>query len=153
MKLLDPDEPQFVSESAIAQVCLCHHIRRAARSVTRAFDLALRDVGLNYSQFNMLVVIATLEPASGSDVARELAMDRTTMSRNIMPLKRRGFIDVNAGRGRRAAILRLSPAGQMVLKNGSALWRNAQREVSSKLGPSKTAQLLEILADAHSHLY
>ncbi len=147
MKHLDPDEPQSVDANAISQVCLCHHIRRTARTVTRLFDRALQKIGLNYSQFNMLVVIATLEPASSSDVARAMAMDRTTLSRNIKALNRLEYIDVIAGSGRRAGILKLSPAGHAILKTGSALWRNAQREVTNTLGPAKTSQLLEILTE------
>ena len=145
MKLAEPDEARPVEARSIVQVCLCHHLRRAARSLTRTFDRALSPCGLNYSQFNMLVVIATLEPVPAPKVSDHMALDRTTLSRNIKPLKQAGYVESEDGAGRRPSILRLTPTGQTILADGSVLWREAQRDLTQQLGPARAGQLLEIL--------
>jgi DNA-binding MarR family transcriptional regulator len=150
VKSAKPNEPKSVEARSIFQVCLCHHVRKAARSLTRTFDRALTPCGLNYSQFNMLVVIAALEPVQAPKVAGHMAMDRTTLSRNLKPLKQEGYIESEGGAGRRASIITLTPAGQAILAKGSILWREAQRDLTQQLGTSRAGQLLDILGAPHS---
>lgn len=145
MKLAESETSQLIAANSVIQVCLCHHVRKAARSLTKIFDRALQPCGLNYSQFNMLVVISTLEPVPAPDISKRMAMDRTTLSRNIKSLKIAGYAESIGGAGRRASIVTLTPAGHAVLAKGSALWRDAQRDFTKQLGPGRAGQLLDIL--------
>ena len=147
MKLIDDDEAKSVSPTSVVQVCLGHHVRKAARSFTRAYDNALQPCGLNFSQFNILVVVAALEPVQAPKIATYMAMDRTTLSRNLKPLKRSGYLESGGGAGRRPDIVELTYAGHTILAEGYALWRVAQSDLAEGLGPGRAGQLLEILGD------
>ncbi len=130
---------------AIIQVCLGHHVRRAARLFTRAFDQSLVPCGINYSQFNILVVIAAFEPVATPQIAAYMALDRTTLSRNIKPLKHAGYVDSQVGAGRRPDIISLTLSGRTVLSKAKGLWRDRQRELAQSIGPERAGQLLQIL--------
>ena len=66
--------------------CLCLHLQRAARAVARRFDVALRPVGLTNGQYSLLMSLNRPQPPRIGDVARLLAMDRTTLTANLKPL-------------------------------------------------------------------
>lgn len=146
-KLTSSEEQRQINPTSVVQVCLGHHVRRAARSFTRAYDKALQPCGLNYSQFNILIVVAALGPAQAPKIADYMAMDRTTLSRNLKPLKRSGYLESGGGSGRRPDVVELTYAGLTVLAEGNALWQAAQRGLTEQLGPGRTGQLLEILGD------
>jgi hypothetical protein len=45
-------------ERKMIEQCACHRIRMAARTVTRAYDDALRPVGLRATQLSVLAAVA-----------------------------------------------------------------------------------------------
>ena len=48
----------MISERDILASCACHRVRTAARAVTRAYNEALRPVGLRATQLAVLVATA-----------------------------------------------------------------------------------------------
>ena len=59
--------------------CLCLAAQRAARTLARRFDEALRPAGLTSGQFSLLMSLNQSRPPSIGAVAGLLAMDRTTL--------------------------------------------------------------------------
>lgn len=143
----EPLQPPF-QPGALIEVCLCHHTRRAARAVTRSFDDALLPTGLKASQFNILAVIAARDPTSAGEVARLLAMDRTTLSRNLRPLKEKGYVTAGGGSGRRPDTLSLTREGSVLLARASVLWCTAQGQLTQRLGLNQASVLLQALEAA-----
>lgn len=113
----------------IERLCVGHGIRRAARRVTRRYDLALRASGLTLGQFSTLTMIMGRGPIGLGDLAGRLGMDRTTLTRDIKPLERRGLImrtvDPDDGRARNLVI---SADGRRTLDEAMPLWSKAQAE-------------------------
>ena len=128
---------------AVAEVCFCLHLRRSARSVSRIYDQALQPVGIKASQFNVLVAITGADPAIVPRVAKTLAMDRTTLLRNLRPLVTAGLVHVMAGSGRRPDEISLTIAGQATLAQAIKAWQGAQRQVAQHLGAGHAAMLLQ----------
>ena len=87
--------------------CACTRVRRAARAITGVYDEALRDTGLKVTQFAMLRTIGRMEGTSISELAAEMALDRSTFGRNLIPLTRRGL--VRQGRCARSECVRSRP--------------------------------------------
>ena len=139
---------QTTAPQAIVEVCLCHHTRRAARAISRVFDEALHLSGLKASQFNILAAIAARELTSAAEIARLLAMDRTTLSRNLMPLRKAGYLSTGGGAGRRPDRLELTGAGRTVLARAVELWRGAQSQLTERMGAGQAGQLLRALEAA-----
>jgi hypothetical protein len=64
----------------------------ATRAVSRLYDYFLRDAGLNITQFSLLRLIDQNKDLSVSTLARYMVMDRTSITRALVPLERDGLI-------------------------------------------------------------
>lgn len=112
--------------------CLCLHLQRAARAIGRRFDEALKPVGLNQGQYSLLISLNRPEAPRISDVARLLAMDRTTLTANLKPLERRGLLTVTADKDdHRVRRLVLTDAGRDILVQAVPIWRRTHGEVDA----------------------
>src|SRR5215217_5827709 len=81
----------------VARACACANLRRAARAVTQVFDEALAPSGLRATQFTLLVTSRLMGESTINELAEKMAMDRTTLSRNLKPLVRSGLLEVRPG--------------------------------------------------------
>ena len=72
----------------VVDSCMCNKVRAAARSVTSAYDEALRPLGLRATQLAVLAAVGIDGSASITALARLLSMDRSTLSRNLGPLEK-----------------------------------------------------------------
>src|SRR5215469_9606572 len=88
----------FETTLRVRDTCLCLHTQRAARTLARRFDEALRPVGLTNGQFSLMMSLNRPEPPAMVAVAQLLAMDRTTLTAAVKPLARRGLLTVRPDR-------------------------------------------------------
>lgn len=137
-----------IAPQAIVEVCLCHHVRRTARTITRIFDEALQPLSLKASQFNILAAIGAREAGTATEIAHLLAMDRTTLSRNLKPLRDGGYLTSYGGAGRRPDTLELTGAGRTLLTQATVNWQEAQSLLAQRLGASQAGILLQGLEAA-----
>jgi DNA-binding MarR family transcriptional regulator len=144
------DDLPFTLTLHVRDHCLCMHVRRAARAVARRYDEALRPVALTNGQFSLLMSLNRPQPASMTDVAALLAMDRTTLTANLKPLERRGLVAVSAGPvDKRSRRLALTDAGRDVLREAMPIWHRAQAENESLVpgaGPDDLRAALRALS-------
>ena len=114
--------------------CLCLHAQRAARALARRFDEALRPVGLTNGQYSLLISLNRPDPASLGSGANLLAMDRTTLTAALTPLRRQGLLTVTVdARDRRGRRLALTPAGMALLVRAVPIWRRTHAELDATL--------------------
>ena len=73
-----------------------------------------------------------------------MRLDRTTLSRNLKVLEKKGLVCDNPPIGRQRQLM-LSQEGRRVFEQAKELWQEAQRSFEDKLGPERMAQLNEIL--------
>jgi DNA-binding MarR family transcriptional regulator len=120
----------FETTLLVRDCCLCLHVQRAARSLARRFDEALRPFELTNGQFSLLMSLNRPEPPPMAPVASLLAMDRTTLTAALKPLARRGLVKIeNDPHDRRSRILRLTAKGHEVLLHATPVWERTHREV------------------------
>lgn len=127
--------------------CLCLHLQRAARAVGRRFDEAFRPLGLTHGQYSLLISLNRPEPPRLGDVARLLAMDRTTLTANLKPLERRGLLTVAPDPGdKRSRRLALTPAGEALLVEAVPIWRQTHAEIdaAAATGPGLIGDLARL---------
>jgi DNA-binding MarR family transcriptional regulator len=128
-----PEGPPALPElEAIGKACFALHARMTARLLSRAYEAALRPLGLKIPQFGILGSIAHGAMVSETALADSLGLERTTLVRNLKTLSDKGWIEPAPGDGR-GQRHRLSPAGQAVLEAAIPLWEQAQREVEGRL--------------------
>ncbi|XDA99542.1 MarR family transcriptional regulator [Sulfitobacter sp. LCG007] len=148
---MDPDLPISITVE-VRDRCLCLHAQRAARRLGRAFDEALRPVGLTNGQFSLLMSLNRPEGPKLGDLTGILAMDRTTITAALKPLERRRLVeslpDPEDARARR---LRLTDQGRAVLKAALPIWRATHDRIDTLLSEitpdALRGGLLEVLAD------
>ena len=116
------------------QGCAALKARMAARSLTRLYDEALKPVGLKVTQFTLLAAIKHGMPESISHLAELLAIERTTLTRNLGLLESKGLIEVGPEGYRRARSMGLTAEGEKILKRAIPLWWDVQDRVTSRLG-------------------
>ncbi len=126
----------------IARACACTHLRKAARAVTQVFDEALRSSGLRATQFTLLVTSRLAGETPVRELAERMVMDRTTLSRNLKPLVRKGLLEVRPGEDGRIRLVRITPEGERILGEAYPLWERAQHEVVGALGEDRYEALL-----------
>ncbi|MDR5905647.1 MarR family winged helix-turn-helix transcriptional regulator [Franzmannia qiaohouensis] len=128
------DEISNEALDLVAGECICRRARMVARTVTRVFDDALRPCGLRITQFTLLVAIGKGAPDSISLLAEWLAMERTTLVRNLQLLEKEGLIERGPEGGRRAKATRLTQAGRQRLAEAFPYWEQAQKTMHQRLG-------------------
>ena len=77
--------------------CTCFRLRSAARRMTQVYEHALRPTGLKITQYSLLANLARSGSHSVTALARVLATDRTTLTRNLAPLERDGLVKITDG--------------------------------------------------------
>lgn len=118
-----PKHATFGMTLRVRDTCLCLHTQRAARTISRRFDEALRPVGLRSGQFSLLISLNRPAPPTVGSVARLLAMDRTTLTANLKPLERRGLLKVTPdAEDRRARRLTVTDDGLALLERAIPIW-------------------------------
>ena len=113
--------------------CLVLNTRMAARAVTRRYDKALRPFGITAAQFSILTSMVARPERSVTDMARSIAIDRTTLSRNLDLLVRKGLVsghEADKGNGRLVA---LTNEGNDLVQKLLPQWRQAQAEMRELL--------------------
>lgn len=113
--------------------CLIMNTRKAARALTRRADQQLRSVGITAAQFNILGALSTNSAASITEMAAFLAVDRTTLSRNLAVLARRKLLSTGPGDLARTRRITLTPEGLKVFEAALPIWKSAQEELRNML--------------------
>jgi DNA-binding MarR family transcriptional regulator len=121
--------------SEIAQTCLLMRTRLISRVLTGIFDQELRPFGINSPQFVLLVVIATIGPASRAEIGRFNRQDRSTLTRNLQRMLAEGWIAEAEGKaGGRGRPIVLTQAGTDLLQHATPAWQAAQARAQAVLG-------------------
>jgi DNA-binding MarR family transcriptional regulator len=124
----------FETTPLVRDSCLCLHVQRAARTLARRFDEALRPLGLTNGQFSLMMSLNRPEPPGMAAVASLLAMDRTTLTAALKPLQRRGLVKVTADRrDRRSRLTTLTAKGRSLLVRAVPVWKRTHLQIEALL--------------------
>jgi DNA-binding MarR family transcriptional regulator len=137
----------MITEREILERCACHRVRTAARFVTRAYDEALRPVGLRATQLSVLVAAAADDALSITALAKLMGMDRSTLTRNLRPLEAEGLVKLGNEGWRRSRTLRITARGRSRLREAVPLWEKAQQNLQEKLGDRRWSLVRSALND------
>jgi DNA-binding MarR family transcriptional regulator len=75
-------------------------------------------------------------------MAKTLGMERTTLSRNLSLLERRGMVAIAMGGDKRERRIAVTQKGIALLEKTLPLWQKAQKEVVEEVGSEEWAGLL-----------
>jgi DNA-binding MarR family transcriptional regulator len=124
-------------------ICVCTTLRMASRVVNRHYDGALAPIGLTTSSYSILSRTGREGPLPLGALAARLAMDRTTLSRELAPLVEAGLLEAEPDEhDRRKRIVVLTDEGVALVKEAHPLWARAQKDLARRFGAGRTDGLL-----------
>ena len=121
----------------VADQCFGYAVRSASRVVTRAYDAALRPVGLRLTQFGLLVAIAMNQGTSIAALSSALTIEASAVGRNLGPLQRAGLVQWTGAGGRAGKHLMLTDEGRARLRIALGAWDRVQDAFRRVLGDGK----------------
>lgn len=130
--------------------CTGAALRRASRRLSQFYDEALRPTGLKLTQYSVLSTLAQVGNPSITDLADRLMMDRTTLTRNLQPLRKAGWVRLGRGDDARSRVVELTGDGRQVLARAAPIWREAELAVRARLGADGGKSLRRLLVEASS---
>ena len=120
-------------------------LRQATRALTQRYDAAFAAAGIRTTQFNLLVALAQAPSVPLSRVAKAMVMDRTTLTRNLAPLLRRGLVAESGAADKRVRSYALTVRGKQLLERALPGWKAAQAHILGALSDKDAAHLRRIL--------
>jgi DNA-binding MarR family transcriptional regulator len=134
--------PSLEITHLVRDCCLCLYVQRAARALARRFDDALRPIGLTNGQFSLMMSLNRPKPAGMAAVASLLAMDRTTLTAALKPLRRRGLVKVAPDPAdRRGRLMTLTAKGRTLLVRAVPIWKKTHAAVEALLRDGEPERL------------
>jgi DNA-binding MarR family transcriptional regulator len=103
----------------------------------------LRPSGLNISQFTLLQALTHAPGISQKQLAGLLEIDSTTLTRTLVPLRRKGWLRSETGEDRREFRLSLTAAGKREYKRALSYWQKAQEGLERALGKENLNRLVD----------
>ena len=114
--------------------------------MTQLYDKALKPSGLRSTQFTILAAAAANESTTISHLAEALVMERTTLTRNLRPIEKRGLVKITTGEDQRSRKVALTRRGHQRLVDALPLWEHVQAQLEEGMGKQHLQHLLEDLS-------
>ena len=130
----------------MAKECIGTRVRLLNRIVTKAYDDCLRPLGLRTAQQTILVAISLMKTPTPRQIERRLSLDKSTVSRNVERMQRRGWVEFVPGEDGRSHYLKLTPKGEDLLRESATAWEQTQKQVAVVIGKEGVTALSRILS-------
>ena len=114
--------------------CSCFAAQRAARALTQHYERHLKPSGLSVNQFTLLTMLTLGGPQPLSRLADQMAVERTTLTRNLRAMLARGLVSESTTGDRRVRLLAITKRGSAAAIAALPLWREAQKSLTRSLG-------------------
>ena len=125
--------------------CVCAGLRKASRAVTQLYDDELRPSGMRSTQFNILSTIRAMGAANLTQLEAFLLLEQTTLTRSLVLMERKGWIERVPVPDGRKKTLRLTERGARLVDNATPLWQRAQEKMTQPPLDEKWAVLQQTL--------
>lgn len=79
-------------------------------------------------------------------LAQLLVMDRTTLTRNLKPLVKKGWLSIGRDKDERVRLISITEMGRSIVVEATPLWRNAQASVAEDFGEPRMVGMVDDLA-------
>ncbi len=123
------------------QGCTNLKLRQLMRRVAQHYDAELGKSGLKTTQYSLLSHVARLGPIRPGELAREMMMDASTLTRNLRPLVDAGWLALGPGADGRSRLVDITAAGRAKRQEAQRRWRVAQEGINEMLGGRRVAEL------------
>lgn len=126
--------------------CTNFKLRQLMRRVAQHYDTEMARCGLKTTQYSLLSHVLTLGPIRPGDLAAEMKMDASTLTRNLRPLVDAGWVTLQPGADARSRLVHITEAGREKRAEALHCWKVAQQSLNETLGAARVSAL-HILVD------
>ena len=96
----------------LPQGCTNFKLRQLMRRVANHYDAEMAKCGLKTTQYSLLSHVLKLGPIRPGDLATEMKMDASTLTRNLRPLVDAGWVTLKTGTDARSRLVHITDAGR-----------------------------------------
>jgi DNA-binding MarR family transcriptional regulator len=118
------------------------------RRVAQHYDAEVGKTGLKGTQYSLLSHVVKLGPIRAVDLAAQMKINTSTLSRNLQPLVADGWIAINPGDDARSRLISATEAGQHKRTEAQRKWRVAQEGINQLLGPERVVALHALIDES-----
>jgi DNA-binding MarR family transcriptional regulator len=141
-----------VSTIVKPQGCTNLKLRQLMRRVAQVYDAEVGKTGLKGTQYSLLSYVVKLGPLRAVDLAAEMKLTPSTLSRNLQPLMTAGWIEVGPGEDARSRLIVATDAGRAKRAEAQKRWRVAQEAINGALGSGRVVALHALIDEAMAGL-
>ena len=123
-------------------------LRQLMRRVAQRYDAEVGKTGLRGTQYSLLSYVVKLAPIRPGDLAREMKIDASTLTRNLKPLIDAGWVTLDAGADGRSRLVNATPAGRDKRQEAQRRWRTAQEGINQVLGAERVLALHALIDES-----
>jgi DNA-binding MarR family transcriptional regulator len=127
--------------------CTNFKLRQLTRRVSQHYDRVVGECGLKTTQYSLLTHVDRLGPVRPSDLAAAMAMDPSTLTRNLQPLLDRGWVAIGPGADGRSRHVTLTAKGRAKRSEAQRAWKRAQLALNAQLGSDRVVELHALIDD------
>ena len=132
--------------------CTCFNVRRVSRAITQFFDAGVRQHGIRPTQTPILRALQAKNGWSMAELSEWLGLERTTLLRNLRPLRRDGLVRTRGGGSGGQVELEITEKGRKILAKVLPAWRSAQDKVVATLGQERWSAIIRDLEEVATQL-
>ncbi|EJL79218.1 MarR family winged helix-turn-helix transcriptional regulator [Variovorax sp. 2RAF20] len=128
--------------------CTSFKVRQLSRRLSQHYDAEVSKSGLKTTQYSLLSNLARLGPSRPVDLASELKMTASTLSRNLQPLIAAGWISLGAGADARSRLVQITDEGDAKRREAQLHWKAAQQKLNALLGVERVLALHRLIDES-----
>jgi DNA-binding MarR family transcriptional regulator len=121
--------------------CSSFKLRQLSRRVSQHFDHRIGVAGLKTTQYSLLSHVQRLGPVRPGELAAQMEMDASTLTRNLQPLIAQGWVEIGPGADGRSRAVSVTEAGRVKRAEAQREWKRAQLALNEQLDPARVARL------------
>lgn len=119
-----------------------------SRLVSRHYDSQMAPTGLTTAQYSLLSHVLHLGPLRPVDLAREMRLEASTLTRNLKPLLAAGYVVQTDGPDSRSRLIAITDGGRDKQLEAKKHWLAAQRGLNDILGVERVQALHGLIDDS-----
>ena len=140
------------SPSSRPRGCTNFKTRQFGRLLSRQYDAELAKVGLKTTQYSLLSHVLKFGEIAPGELARQMGLDASTLTRNLQPLLAAGWLVLEPGVDARSRNIGLTQAGREMQTQAQRHWKVAQQQVNGLLGNERVAMLHALIDECSTLL-
>ena len=140
--------PPVTTDMQKPQGCTNLKLRQLMRRVTQHYDDEVGKTGLKGTQYSLLSYVVKLGPIRAVDLAAQMKVNTSTLSRNLQPLVACGLLAIGPGVDARSRLISATDEGQRKRIEAQRKWRIAQEGMNQTLGVQRVLALHALIDEA-----